>query len=392
MQTLHPVIKRGGLYWDQELLPRSVFEHRLQAVQAEIASSGDDAWVLYGDAMRYGDMAYVSHFLPRTRSAVALVPRDGPPTLLASVGARDIPASKELTWFDDVRPFTRLPDAFVKLLVERGFGRARIGTAGTRASLPVAEWTAIRHDLPNVEWHDRDDTLRRLRATKEDAAVAAVRRAAAAVQLGLESAAAALRAGESVRRVAALVDREVRRQGAEDVRLLVASGEQAGHALRPPDDRVLVEGDPFLLFVGAEVQRYWAEGAQTYVLGPATDELRVCANRAYDAARAMATAARPGAPVASLADAARERLGDRDLTASAESYGLGHGIGLDAHESPTIAAGAQGSVAARTILALHVVLHDGPLGAAAGQTVSVHERETRPLLDLVPLVECRAST
>ncbi|HLY65557.1 MAG TPA: hypothetical protein VKU60_08485, partial [Chloroflexota bacterium] len=106
MLTQHSVIKRGGLYWDREALPPSEIAKRLRQVQASIAQSGDDAWVVFGDARNYGPAAYVSHFLPRARSVLAVVPRSGEPTLLASVGARDIPAAKTLTAIEDVRPFT----------------------------------------------------------------------------------------------------------------------------------------------------------------------------------------------------------------------------------------------------------------------------------------------
>src|ERR1700679_3242073 len=146
-----------------------MFERRYARIQAAIAASGDDAWVIYGDAQRYGDIAYASHFVPRLRSVLVLIPKTGKPDLLASIGSRDIPASKILTWFEEMRPYTRLPGEAVKLINDRGLAGARIGLVGTRASLPIAEWDAIAKDLPNVVWTERDVPYAALRATKDAA-------------------------------------------------------------------------------------------------------------------------------------------------------------------------------------------------------------------------------
>ena len=108
MRTMHPVLKRGGLFWDQKLLPPACYAERFARIRSLIAESGDDAWLLYGDVERYGHAAYFSNFLPRTRSALALVPRSGAPAILVSVGQRDIPAAKTLTWIDDLRPFSNI--------------------------------------------------------------------------------------------------------------------------------------------------------------------------------------------------------------------------------------------------------------------------------------------
>ena len=41
MQTLHSVLKHGGLFSDWEMLPRSMFEGRYARIQAAIAASGE---------------------------------------------------------------------------------------------------------------------------------------------------------------------------------------------------------------------------------------------------------------------------------------------------------------------------------------------------------------
>src|SRR4051812_16600918 len=105
MRMMHQVLKRGVMIWDRAQLPAASFEARLARVQAAIAAAGQDAWWVYGDAERYGDLAYLTHYLPRTRGGLVLVPREGPPSLLVSFAARDIPAAKTLTWVEDVRPF-----------------------------------------------------------------------------------------------------------------------------------------------------------------------------------------------------------------------------------------------------------------------------------------------
>ncbi len=43
MRTMHPVLKRGGLFWDRELLPPACYAERLTRIRSPIAESGDDA-------------------------------------------------------------------------------------------------------------------------------------------------------------------------------------------------------------------------------------------------------------------------------------------------------------------------------------------------------------
>ena len=380
MRSLHPVLKHGGLFTDWTMLPRDMFASRLARVQSAISEAGDDAWLVYGDAQRYGDVAWLSHYVPRLRSALLLVPRSGDPVILANVGSRDIPASKILTCFEDMQPYTRLPGEAVRLVRERGFDQAKIGHAGLSMSMPIAEWETITGDLPGVTWAKRDANFAALRVVKDAAEDTALRRSADAVTLGLREAQTALRPGKTVREATARIDRAVRYAGAEDVRIMIATGDHVGKALAPPDECSLAEGDTVLLFIGAEVQRYWAEAGRTLVLGTPDEATSALAQRASDALAAMTKAATGGAAAPAVAQAARSVLGDA-LSAVAAGYGLGHGIGLDNEEGPEISADSNDSIPADGALALHVTLHDGAQGALAATTVLLRNGSSSTLID-----------
>jgi Xaa-Pro aminopeptidase len=357
VQTQHSVLKRGGLYWDREALPPSLYEDHLKQVQAAIAEAGDDAWIMYGDAQRYGAVAYTSHFLPRARSAIVLVPRSGEPTLLASVGARDVPAAKTLTAIEDVRPFVRLPREAIRLLMERGLGQKQVGLVGVRNQLSAAEWDAISSELPEIHWEHRDAAFDQLRAAKASEEQAVIRKAAEVVEAGLQTAADAFKPGATVRQALAAVDKTMRYAGAEDVKLLVGLG---NGSLRPASDAALDAGQSISLLAAAEVQRYWAESARTYNGSAALAE---------QAVEAMATAARPGVTAGSLADAARAVLSSATgwTDTSGDVYGFGHSIGLDLEEPPFLQTGSTAALVEGAALALHVVLP----GSIAGRTVFV---------------------
>jgi Xaa-Pro dipeptidase len=387
MQTLQTVLKRGALVWMQDDVPPALFPPRLARIQEAIDAAGHDAWLVYGDAYRYGDVAYLSHFLPRVRGVLLLVPRLGDPTLLVAVGSRDIPAAKTLTCIEDVRPYTRLPGEAVKLIRERGLANKRIGLVGVEELLAVGDWDQIRADLPQVRWEPAGDALADLRAAKDATERGVLRHTAGIVQRASSAAADALRPGLTERELLAVVDREMRRGGAEDVRCLVASGPRASVSLRPPDDRALAPGDVVLLHLAAEYQRYWAESGRTFVLGAADTATHALADAARRAVAAMTAAARPGVPASALGDVARAALAGVEPLLSAQhaaltaSYGLAHGIGLDAEEPPYARPGDATLLVPGNVLALHVVLHghDGN-GALAEQTIVLGADGAQPLL------------
>jgi Xaa-Pro aminopeptidase len=365
MRTMHPVLKRGALFWDRELLPPQCYAQRLARIRSLIEESGDEAWLLYGDVERYGHVAYVSNFLPRTRSALAFVPRNGDPAILVNVGLRDVPAAKTLTFIEDVRPFGQLAPALQALLREKGLAQARLGLVGIEEQLSLGEWSEIEAGLPGAQWQARTASVERLREAKDRFELAALRRAAGAVAQALDRVPQLLRPGVSLRGLAAAVDRELRRAAAEDVRILLACGAQCELSLRPADDHALRAGEPVMLYAAAEVQRYWAEGARTFVAGEASPEQRALAERAAAALAAMRAAAVPGTLVSKIHAIAESVLEDATLRASANAYGYGHGIGLDPEEAPVIDLRSDERLVENATLALRVI------GQANGQGIAV---------------------
>jgi Xaa-Pro aminopeptidase len=389
MRTMHPVLKRGGLFWDQDLLPPTCYAERLTRIRSLITESGDDAWLLYGDVERYGHVAYASNFLPRTRSALALIPASGEPAILVNVGLRDVPAAKTLTFIEDVRPFGRLAPAVHALIIDKGLTKGRLGLVGIEDSLSLGEWNEINAGLPDVQWQTRTAEAARLRVNKDHWELAALRRAARAVADALDRVPSFLRPGLPTRALAAAVDRELRRAAAEDVRILVAGGPQCGLSLRPPDDRVLQEGDTVMLYAAAEVQRYWAEAARTYVLGPASPARLALAEQAAAALAAMRSAAVPGTLVSKIHMNADSLLDDAALRASAKAYGYVNGIGLDLEEAPLIGPQGDERLIENTTLALRVIGHSNRHGIALGQVIAVGANGGEPLNDVPGLLAVR---
>jgi Xaa-Pro aminopeptidase len=371
MRTLHSVLKHGGLFWDRDLLPPGAYTARYARIQAAMGESGDDAWLVFGDIAQYGNLTYFTNFLPRVRSAMAYLPREGAPILYASVGLRDIPSAKALTWVDEMRVFGRVPSTIAKFIADEGLERGRIGLVGFDESMPIADWDAVAEALPNVAWQKRPGAFDQLRACKDEAETGAMRAAAEVAHAALEGAPGVLKPGATMRQALAQLDGAARRRGAEDVRILAASGPQSGISLRPPDDRILEEGDSVLVHFAVECQRYWAEVARTYVAGRGNEPVHRLHAKAEAALTAMEGAATAGSTIGAIAAAARDAIGDADLAARAEAYGFAHGIGLDAEEFPLIGSHDDTPISAGTTLALRVILHEEGSGAAAGKTVLV---------------------
>jgi Xaa-Pro aminopeptidase len=368
MQTVHTVIKHGAVFWDEELVPVALLQSRLENVQAAIRTSGDAAWIFYGDAVSCGALAYVSHYFPRIRDAAVLVTPDAPPIVFVNGGGRTLPSVRLVTWIADVRMFASLAKKLAETLTEKGLADARIGTVGVVETFPAREWNALNRAVPGATFVSRDDEFAVLRRKKDAVDVAAAQRAAHALDAAFAVALTVLRPGASTSEAFALIERSMRLAGAEDVRILTSGGPE-GNELAPPIERRLEDGDTIMLFLAVEVQRYWSEAAQTFTIGTPNARSEQLVSRARAAVDAMEVASIAGTRGRAVAAAAQKAIGDDALFAFAGSYGLGHGIGMDVEDVPSIALDSDDVLTAGTALALHIVLRDGPACAIAGRTV-----------------------
>jgi Xaa-Pro aminopeptidase len=135
---------------------------------------------------------------------------------------------------------------------------------------------------------------------------------------------------------------------------------------------MLHEGDTVLLHIQLEVQRYWSQASRTFVLGDASPVQSSLTAHANAALAAMVAHVAGGVAASVVAAAAKTALGD-ELFAVAHEYGLGSGIGLDAHEPPVISIDSTETIPNDGALSLHVVLHEDGYGAIAGNTVLVRD-------------------
>jgi Xaa-Pro aminopeptidase len=175
-----------------------------------------------------------------------------------------------------------------------------------------------------------------LRAVKDADELAFVRTAA---RLGDEALREVLQqglAGRTERAVARALEDAMRNRDAEpSFPTIVAAGPHGALPHAEPRDVEIPAGALVVVDWGARYQGYCSDCTRTVATGPVEDEARAVYDLVLRAQRAALDAVRPG-PEGKAVDAVA-----RDLIAEAGhgdefGHGLGHGVGLEVHEGPTL--------------------------------------------------------
>ena len=176
-----------------------------------------------------------------------------------------------------------------------------------------------------------------LRRRKDAEEIALIARAAAIADRALEALLEALEPGRTERQLAWQFTQAVLEGGAEDVSFppIIAGGPQGALPHATPTDRPLQRGDAVVVDVGCRVEGYCSDITRTVVVGEAPAEFgeRYAAVARAQAAGIAALAA--GRPAAEVDREAREVLEEAGM-GEQFSHSLGHGVGLEIHEGPTL--------------------------------------------------------
>ncbi|HEY5160499.1 MAG TPA: Xaa-Pro peptidase family protein [Gaiellaceae bacterium] len=120
---------------------------------------------------------------------------------------------------------------------------------------------------------------------------------------------------------------------------IVASGPNGAFVHGEPTERVVQEGDLIVVDAGAVHGGYCADCTRTFACGELADRLRGVYEVCLEAQEAGVAAVRAGA-LAREVDAAARDLIEASEFAGCFGHGLGHGVGIEVHEAPSLRAEA----------------------------------------------------
>jgi Xaa-Pro aminopeptidase len=184
--------------------------------------------------------------------------------------------------------------------------------------------------------------IERLRWVKDRDEIALLDRAQAITDEAFDRIQAKLVEGITERDVALELEWAMRQAGAEGLSFdsIVAFGESAAEPHHHPSDRALKPGDVVKFDFGALYGGYHADMTRTIAFGEPPAEIREIHALVTHAQRAGIEAVRAGV-VGREADAASRNVIAQAGRAEAFSHSLGHGVGLEIHEGPTLRAGSE---------------------------------------------------
>ena len=254
----------------------------------------------------------------------------------------DTQAREEVTNAKVIIARKALLEAVGQWFVSRKRGRARRWTIGIEAEhLTVSESKRLNHRLPSwVELKSASAAVERARMVKDHDELERLR---AAVRLGatlFERALEVLRHGVHEVEVAADMEYAARKAGAEAMSFstIVASGARSALPHGRASNQPIRPGGFVVCDFGVILEGYCSDQTRTVWVGEVSDE----AHRVYEAVReaqqAAIDAVQPGVSVGEVDAAARKSLVKAGL-AKYFTHSTGHGVGLEIHEAPRVAAG-----------------------------------------------------
>lgn len=221
-----------------------------------------------------------------------------------------------------------------------------------------------------------------LRRTKDPGEVARIEAAARIADASLAALAPSLRDLPTEREFGLALDEEMRRRGAAgpSFETIVASGPNAAKPHHRPSMRRIQPGETIVVDFGAIVDGYCSDMTRTFCVGEPADPTVARMRDVVAASQAAGVAAvAPGTGAAAVDRACREVIAAAGW-GEAFLHGTGHGVGLEIHEDPRVAATATASLAAGDVVTVEPGVYlPGIGGVRIEDTVVVTDGGCRPL-------------
>ncbi|MDH5450400.1 MAG: Xaa-Pro peptidase family protein [Candidatus Bathyarchaeota archaeon] len=234
----------------------------------------------------------------------------------------------------NVRVLKRKEDLLPKVAEEiKSLKPKQVGFDSLEASL----YLKMKNALKDIKLEPKDKMIWELRRIKDETELNKMRKAAWLTDEGVRLAVETIKSGVREYEAAAEIEYAMRRLGSEGVAFdtIVASGVRSAFPHGGCTDQKIRKGDLVVLDVGAKYRNYRSDLTRTFVVGDSSPKQR----RIYETVKeAQETAFQ------SIHEGVRARDADRSARKIIEKDGydeyfvhsLGHGVGLETHEQPTL--------------------------------------------------------
>ena len=237
-----------------------------------------------------------------------------------------------------IRQWTAAPaaspaDALAAVLGDLGVLGGRVGL--DEANVFPATWRRLEERLAAATLIPGYQLLRGARTVKSADEVARLERAALIAEDGIAAVLGMLKDGVTEHEAAHVYEQEVLRRGASPFFTVVTIGERAALADVYPSERALRPGDLVRFDLGCVYQSYRSDISRTAVLGRPTDKQARYYAGVLAGERAAIAAMKPGVLVSDIFDVA-VRVTRESGIPHYQRHHVGHGIGLEPYDPPTI--------------------------------------------------------
>ncbi len=188
----------------------------------------------------------------------------------------------------------------------------------------------------DIEWIPIED-LSSLRLVKDEAEIALIEQATLLSSQAFDDVLPMIRPGVSEAEIALALEIAIRKRGGEEKSFdfIVASGERGALPHGVASDKKIVSSDLVTIDFGGRYRGYYSDETVTCAVGEPDKKMRQVYDIVLEAHDRALAQIKPGVPLKLIDAAARDYINQSGY-GDYFGHGLGHGVGLEVHESPRV--------------------------------------------------------
>jgi Xaa-Pro aminopeptidase len=202
--------------------------------------------------------------------------------------------------------------------------------------MPLDDYENLVKSLDGIEIKDANKILRKVRLIKSTAEIDKIKHICQLTSQGFSDLGHLLKAGESEQENCKRFKQHLLSLGVDDTPYMVAGSGKDGYGsiIMGPGDKIIEEGDLFIVDTGSVFDSYFCDFDRNYAFGFICDEAKKAYKVVFDATDAGFTAAQVGHTTSDVYHAMNNVM--QKGGALGNSVGrLGHGLGLQLTEWPS---------------------------------------------------------